>query len=231
MKPQKIIMVLDTETASLEGHVYDVGFTITNRKGEILFSYNALVREVFTDARLMMGAFYARKMFTHYPAMLTNGDIEIKDWLEIVADIRAACRTYGVTVLAAYNLAFDRRVMAATNALYGDGKPIFKTPVSLLDIWRFCCETKLSQANYKRLAYEKGWVSDKGNIKTGAENSYRYITGNWEFIEDHTALSDAMIETVILAACYASKKRIPYNMIRDKYAYHPWKIVNDKRAF
>ena len=32
---QKVIMVLDTETCDLSGPVYDVGFTICNRKGEI----------------------------------------------------------------------------------------------------------------------------------------------------------------------------------------------------
>lgn len=231
MTGKKIIMVLDTETASLDGHVYDVGFTITDKKGRIAFSYTALVKEVFENPRLMMGAFYAKKMFTHYPAMLAKGEITIKPWAQIVADMRMACAKYGVNVLSAYNLAFDRRVMLATHKLYGDGRPIFEKRVSLLDIWRFCCETKLSQRTYKRLAADLGWKTDRGNIKTGAENAFRYITGNWSFIEDHTALSDALIETDILAACFASKKRIPYNMIRDKYAHKPWAIVNPQAAF
>ena len=59
-------MVIDTETCDLQGSVYDVGYTICDKHGTVLKSYNALAREVFTDASRMMGAFYAKKMFTHF---------------------------------------------------------------------------------------------------------------------------------------------------------------------
>ena len=49
-------MVLDTETCDLQGSVYDVGYTICDKHGTVLKSYNALAREVFTDASRMMGA-------------------------------------------------------------------------------------------------------------------------------------------------------------------------------
>ena len=41
----KTILVLDTETVGLEGHVYDVGYTITNKRGDILAERNWLVEE------------------------------------------------------------------------------------------------------------------------------------------------------------------------------------------
>ena len=47
---------------------------------------------------------------------------------------------------------------------------------------------------------------------------------NPDFIEDHTALSDAIIETQILASCFAQKKRIPYGKINAQ----PWRLVQDK---
>jgi hypothetical protein len=78
--PSKSIMVLDTETCDLKGHVYDVGYTITNRRGLIRQNRNWLVEEIFTDATKMMGAFYARKLFTHYAPMLQAGEIEITPW-------------------------------------------------------------------------------------------------------------------------------------------------------
>ena len=70
MIERKIILTLDTEACDLAGNVYDVGYTIHNRKGEILTTYNALVAEIFTDASKMMGAFYAKKLFTHYAPCL-----------------------------------------------------------------------------------------------------------------------------------------------------------------
>ena len=89
--------------------------------------------------------------------------------------------------------------------MLGDGTPILPKGLKVLDIWQFACETKLSQKAYKKLARARGWVSPAGNIKTGAEFCYRYTSGNHDFIEDHTALSDAIIETQILACCYAQK--------------------------
>ena len=222
MIQKKIILTLDTEACDLAGNVYDVGYTIHNRRGEILTTYNALVAEIFTDASKMMGAFYAKKLFTHYAPMLDRGDIGLVSWADIVAQIQADVETFGVNVLAAYNLGFDRRVMRQTNGLLGNGPILPK--IEMLDIWQFACETKLSTATYKQIARCNGWVSSKGNIRTGAEYAYRFCSGDFGFIEDHTALSDAIIETDILTACYASKKRVPYGIMNAQ----PWRIVNEK---
>ena len=219
-------MVLDTEACDLAGNVYDVGYTITNRKGEVLSTFNALVLEIFTDASKMMGAFYAKKLFTHYAPMLNRSEIALMPWADIVAQIRYDMALYNVNVVSAYNLGFDRRVMRQTDALLrgGNGQnPIVEKGVELLDIWQFACETKLSQVTYKELARSRGWVSAKGNIRTGAEYAYRFCSGDHGFIEDHTALSDALIETDILAACYACKKTVPYGIINAQ----PWRIVNN----
>ena len=223
---KKSIMVLDTEACDLAGNVYDVGYTITNRKGEVISTFNALVLEIFTDASKMMGAFYAKKLFTHYAPMLNRSEIALMPWSDIVAQIRYDMALYNVNVVSAYNLGFDRRVMRQTDALLrgGNGQnPIVEKGVELLDIWQFACETKLSQATYKELARSRGWVSAKGNIRTGAEYAYRFCSGDHGFIEDHTALSDALIETDILAACYACKKTVPYGIINAQ----PWRIVNN----
>ena len=223
MIDKKIILTLDTEACDLAGNVYDVGYTIHNRRGEIVTQYNALVSEIFTDASKMMGAFYAKKLFTHYAPMLDAGTISLKPWSEIVDQMRSDVSTFGVNVVAAYNLGFDRRVMRQTNKLLGDG-PVFSTNPQLLDIWQFACETKLSQARYKQIARDFGWTSSAGNIRTGAEYAYRFCSGDHGFIEDHTALSDAIIETKILADCYACKKSVPYGIINAQ----PWRIVNEK---
>ena len=217
---KKIIMVLDTEACDLAGNVYDVGYTIADRKGVILTKKNFLVEEIFTDASKMMGAFYAKKLFTHYAPMLDRNTIALTPWASIVAEMQIDVDAFGVNVLAAYNLGFDRRVMRQTNNLLGLG-PIMPA-MEMLDIWQFACETKLSQQTYKDIARANGWVSNKGNIRTGAEYAYRFCSGDHGFIEDHTALSDAIIETEIMAACYACKKSVPYGIMNAQ----PWRIVN-----
>ena len=221
---KNVIMVLDTETCDLSGSVYDVGYTITNKKGDILATRNFLVREIFTDAKRMMGAFYAKKMFSHYAPMLDDGLVKLTAWADIVEQIRADVKDYGINIISAYNAGFDLRVMRNTNAMLGDGSAILPKGLKVLDIWQFACETKLSQKAYKKLARARGWVSPAGNIKTGAEFCYRYTSGNHDFIEDHTALSDAIIETQILACCFAQKAKIPYGKINGQ----AWRIVQDK---
>ena len=217
---RKIIMVLDTEACDLAGNVYDVGYTIADRKGVILTKKNFLVEEIFCDASKMMGAFYAKKLFTHYAPMLDRSAIALTPWASIVAEMQIDVDAFGVNVLAAYNLGFDRRVMRQTNKLLGLG-PIMPA-MQMLDIWQFACQTKLSQQTYKDIARANGWVSSAGNIRTGAEYAYRFCSGDHGFIEDHTALSDAIIETEIMAACYACKKTVPYGIMNAQ----PWRLVN-----
>ena len=219
---KEMLLVLDTETCDLSGSVYDVGYTIADKKGNISVERNWLVAEVFTDAKRMMGAFYAGKHFTHYARMLQDGEITLKPWIEIIEQMNQDIADYGVSVIAAYNAGFDFRVMAQThNSLGYEGKAL-DAVLEILDIWQFACETKLSQRAYANIAREMGWVSPAGNIKTGAEFAHRYCSGDYSFIEDHTALSDARIETFIMAECFKLKKRVPYGKINGS----PWRLVN-----
>ena len=215
------IMVGDTETVGLEGHVYDVGYCIANKRGNIALERNWLVEENFTNPKKMMGAFYAGKHFSHYARMLQDGEIRLTPWAEIIETLRDDWETYDCNVFAAYNAGFDLRVIQQTHedlGFEGDALPDAK----ILDIWQFACETKLSQKSYANIARSQGWVSSKGNIKTGAEFAHRYCSGDLSFIEDHTALSDSRIEVAILAECFAQKKRVPYGIVNAA----PWRIVN-----
>ena len=218
------IATLDTETVGLEGHVYDIGYVIHNKRGEIALERNWLVEENFTNPKKMMGAFYAGKHFTHYARMLQDGEIRLTPWAEIVGTMRADFLAHGVDVVAAYNAGFDFRVLRQTHADLGGEGAILQQPVKILDIWQFACETKLSQKAYANIARSQGWISPAGNIKTGAEFAHRYCSGDLSFIEDHTALSDARIEVAILAECFKQKRRVPYGIVNAQ----PWRIVNGK---
>jgi hypothetical protein len=222
MISKNVIAVLDTETVGLEGHVYDIAWCITDRRGNIVCERNWLVQENFTDPQKMMGAFYAGKTFTHYAPMLQAGTITMRPWAEILGALRADCLCYGVQTVSAYNAGFDLRVIDQTHGdLTGADFDLFDD-LQILDIWQFACETKLQQKSYARIARALGWVSPAGNIKTGAEFAYRFVCGDHSFIEDHTALSDAQIEVAILAECFRQKKSVPYGVINAS----PWRLVN-----
>ena len=69
----------------------------------------------------------------------------------------------------------------------------------LFDLWGLSCEYLLNNDDYKRMCYENGWFTASGKyFKTSAESAYRFVSGNYEFDEAHTAVEDADIETELL---------------------------------
>lgn len=220
---KNVIAVVDTETVGLppKNLCYDFGFVIMDKNGNQLFEASHLIEEIITDGDLMTGAYYTKRAFTHYLPLVDAGMIDIRPFAYVKEEFLDMCSTFGVNVFSAYNLGFDMRSLAATNQNLDSGKFLNYIP-KLLDIWQFACETVLSHKLYTNLARQKNWVSDAGNMRTNAECAYRYISGNWDAIEAHTALCDARIEGEILARCYQQKKSVPYG----KYDAQPWRIVN-----
>ena len=217
------IIVADTETIGLppKNFVFDLGYTVADKKGNILFEANHLVEEIVTDGKLMMGAFYAKKIFSHYLPLVETGFIDIQPWHIIIEELRDIIATYNINIFSAYNLGFDMRAMAATQNKLAQGK-ILQDKIQLLDLWQFSCEVLLNRPTYKTLAEQQGWKSPAGNFRTTAEHSYRYISGYYEAEEQHTALCDARIETKIMSKCYRQNKKVPYGV----FDAHPWRIVN-----
>lgn len=222
MKNQKTtIAVIDTETATLNGDVFDFGLVITNKKGEVLATYEALVAEVFNDLAKMKKAFYFSKVDSFYMPNIRCGRMTIKPWATICKEVNKLFKIHNVDTVAAYNLAFDRRVIINTGKANNGFMAIHDK--KLLDLWRVSCETLLQQKTYKKLATKLGWVSAAGNIQTSAEVAYRYGVGDWEFSESHTALDDALIETELLQKLFKLKKKVNYGIVA-----HPWRLVNKK---
>ena len=59
----KRFLIGDTETVGLKpvNFVYDFGYVIATRK-EILLQRSFLITEIITDAKKMMGAYFAKKI-------------------------------------------------------------------------------------------------------------------------------------------------------------------------
>jgi len=218
---KKVIMLIDTETINLQGNIYDFGYVICDKKGEIFCERNWLVKEVFSNSEKMKTAYYGSKMFGFYADLLHSGNLKMLHWLTIVDAMNQDFLDYGVNVLSAYNLPFDMRVMRQMQSMLKGKFPILPK-CSKLDLYRFACLVKLNTPTYKRLASEQNWKTEKGNFLTNAETAFKYCTQDFDFVEQHTALDDARIESKILASCYAAKKHIPYNYLRA----NQWKIVN-----
>ena len=92
----------------------------------------------------------------------------------------------------------------------------------MIDIWGFACTVLLNNNKFKRNCIENGRMSPTGlYFSTSAETCFQYIISNYGFIEDHTALSDAEIETAILF------KALKRSKIETGIQYFPYRLLGE----
>lgn len=230
----KHFLIADTETVGLKpvNFVYDFGYVITTKK-EVKLERAFLVTEIITNAKYMMGAYFAKKIFSYYIPALDAGIIHLHSWADVVEQLRADMAEYEIDVFAAYNLPFDMGAITSTNALLTNGGKVLDYKPDLLDLYYFACTGALNSRLYHDLAYQQeeikkdySWVSEANNVRTTAEKAYAFLSGDVEFVESHTALHDAQIETVILKKLLARKTPIPYNRL----VAMPWRQAQTIRG-
>lgn len=254
MSKKLTYMVLDTETATLpfaneianndpekkkriaiaRPLVYDIGWTITNRQGEILDSKQFLIAETFAVPSVFSTAYYAEKR-PRYLDMLERGETIIKPWNEVMAIFMNDLHT--VNAVGAFNSMFDFKKAIPFTELYirklyskdynnwekmqrdlctkianepyrkqdeksfdGDFFNFRGENFPLFDLWGLATSHLLNNTSYKTECLNHGLLTASGTFfKTSAETTYQYLCKKYDFIESHTALDDAMIETYILS--------------------------------
>ena len=250
MRKELRYMVLDTETATLpfaneiaqnnpekkkkiaiaRPLVYDIGWTITNRKGEILDKKQFLIAETFAVPAVFNTAYYAEKR-PLYLEMLKENKTTIKPWGEMmelfIKDLQQ------VDAVGAYNAMFDFKKAIPFTELY-----INKLYSPDYQNWEFLQRkmcAKIANEKYQKKEekeFDGEFFTFRGKsyplfdlwglatkhllnnatykkqcFKTSAESSFQYLCDRYDFEESHTALDDAMIETHILS-CVAKKHAI-----------------------
>lgn len=227
----KRFLTLDVEATGLgkQARIFDLGYTIATRKHTII-ERQFLIREVLCNGRTMLGALknddwrnmMGYKLFEVYIPSIESGAFVTSSWREAIETLQDDILTHDVDVFSAYNLAYDRGALGNTQKFVtGNNGKILPKPVDLLDLWYFSCVTVCNTRGYHRAADQFGWRSDAGNVRTNAEKTYAYLTGQFSFVESHTALHDAQIETEILQRLLAKRKTIPYNSI----IASPWRLA------
>ena len=228
-KRRNYIMVVDVETAGgLDNPlVYDIGYAITDRQGNIYETRSFIIEEIFYNKPLMTSAYYSEKV-PKYLKDIANGTRTVVSFLEMRDDFIALAEKYNIKTLSAYNLAFDTR--ALTNTIRNITRepkakflPRSLKSIKMMCIWCLACEVLYTQKTFGRVAIRNGWVSEVGNFRTTAEVGHRYITGNMDFEEEHTGLEDVIIEVGIMAYAFRQNKK----RIGGVFA-NPWKIPNQK---
>jgi hypothetical protein len=254
---KKIYLTLDTETCTLpfigkmqltekekqaiaisKPIIYDIGWVLSDTKGNVLLEKNFLVEEVFFCSELFDTAYYKNKR-PLYIEMYRKNEIEVQKWEYIVNELLMDLQ--GVTAITAYNACFDFKKAipftekffkafyssnykkwlegekaSATNILLKNTdtknpnylNPVFNLrgiDIPIIDLWGVACQRLINNRRYKKFCVENElFTNSMQYFSTSAESVFKYLIQNDNFIESHTALSDAQIEKEIL--CKMLKK-------------------------
>lgn len=250
---KKVYLMLDCETATLpfadeiagdnperkkriaiaKPLIYDIGWTITNRKGEIKESKQFLIAETFSVPAVFNTAYYKEKR-PIYLEMLRKNETSIKPWDEVMDLLIADMGK--VNGVGAFNSMFDFKKAIPFTELYirelyspnyyqweqiqrrsaariADGErnqpnPDFEAEIfrfrgreyPLFDMWGLATTYLLNNSTYKNRCLEHSMLTNSGTFfKTSAESTFRYLCDKYDFVESHTALDDAIIESYILS--------------------------------
>ena len=223
MAKKKHYLILDTETTTDAKLVYDIAYTIIDRKGNVVKQVNYLVKEMI-EHPFMVGAlardkFSAKKYKNLYCDWYSNKKM-VCPFLDIRRIIRKDIRDYNC-IVTAYNAAFD---FSALNAMATDlgVKRFFTKKTEVWDLWNIALHILCNSKNYTNFCDAHNFVSDKGNRKSSAEVVYRYIIQDVTFEEAHTALADTEIEAAILLACLKRHKKLHTNFVGQVFRHPIW---------
>lgn len=211
-KRKKYVMVLDVETtnnnmekgAPNDGLVYDIGFTIIDKKGNVYVKRSFAIQEIFDWKELMSTAYYYKKLPKYYEKLKNNQMEKITIW-NARKRIKKAIEYFNIKEVWAYNANFDYTTLNNTvRYLSGSGCRWFLPyGVQVCDIWSVACQVL---GNQKTFQWENV-RNENGNLVTNAERMFGYCE-QIDFEEEHTGLADALVESQILARCLASNKKI-----------------------
>lgn len=211
--------------------VYDIGWTICDRQGNIIKRASYLVQESFFS-HIFETAYYKNKR-PIYMDRLANGLIKTSNWNDIIDELIEDLSF--VEIACAYNACFDfkkaipfterwikafysttydewltvqkekcERLLTDKNASKNDEymEPFLRLrekTYPIVDLWGLACEKLVNQKKYKNFCLDNNLLTSSGlYFKSSAETTFQFLLNQPDFEEEHTALSDAEIETEIL---------------------------------
>ena len=201
---KNIYCTLDTETvggATNPTGMYNLGVVIHDKDGNIYATTSLLVMEHYDKIR---NDDYGKKNFHLYEERLQTGAVSaVASEEEALSVVRNLCRFYGVKYVMAYNSGFDF-VKTVCRELLDE--------FEFIDLYLMALQTITHQKGYSKFCHEHEMRSRSGKTcATSADSVYAFITGDPDYIEEHTALSDALIEMAIFVKCYSLHKKFTKN--------------------
>ena len=202
-------LVIDTETTNSidDPFCYDVGFAVVEADGTVIEDHSYVVADIFLDNELMSSAYFAEKI-PQYWADIQSGKRILRRFKTIKAILRDVVEQYGIKYIVAHNASFDYRSLNYTQRLLTSSKYRYFFPwgVEIWDTLKMARQVLGKDENYRQFCIDNGYTygkEEKPQLRFTAEIIHRFLTGDLEFVEEHTGLEDVLIEKDILAYCLA----------------------------
>lgn len=194
------ILVFDTETTNLQKpFCYNVGYTIFDTVNfEHLINHDFVIEQVWHNLELFSTAYYAEKR-PLYINRMRGRRATMDKFGYIMQTMAREIKQYGVTDAFAYNSKFDDKVFQWNCDWFHCINPLDN--VAIHDIRGHVMDSIAFTDDFQTFCDNYELYTDTGNYSTTAETVYKYITDSIDFEEEHTALSDSLIETNILVNC------------------------------
>ncbi len=221
-KRKHYIIVLDTETCPLDKDfngvtpfnmfVYDIGWAVVDKKGNVYETKSYINRDIFFDEKeLMDSAYYSNKLPQYYED-IKNGTRKVATWFNIRKDLADTMARYNTKTVCAHNARFDDGATKNTQRWLTKSKfrYFFPKQTEIWDTMKMAQDVVAKTPTYKEFCEENGYMTKHKTPRpqVKAEVLYKYITGDNDFIESHTALEDVLIEKEILAYCFNKHQKM-----------------------
>ena len=206
-------IILDTETCNTLAQplVYDFGFAVVDKKGNIYESYSFLIADIFfKESELMKSAYYFEKVPQYYQK-IKNKQIQIVNFLTARKILLQTMKKYNCETVCAYNARFDVNALNTTLRYLTKSKyRYFFYNAEVWDILKMTRDTIAKQKTFIKFCDENNFLTKHKNPRpqVTAEVIYRYITADLNFDESHTAFEDVLIENQIMKKCFSQHKKM-----------------------
>lgn len=217
---RKYIMVVDTETANgqmingklnlQDSLVYDCGFCIMDTKGNVYEEHSYINGDVFFyEPDLMQSSYYAEKIPV-YISDLDSGTRKLSNTFGIREKMLNCIEKYGINTIMAHNASFDVRALNNTIKWFSKSAVRYWFPygIEVWDTMKMAKSIIHKSPTYKAFCERYDLFTPTGRLSTTAENLYRFIIKDPDFVESHTGLEDVQIEREIFIYCARQKKKM-----------------------
>lgn len=216
-KRKKYFMVLDTETCPIDRNVegvtpenmlvYDIGYCIVDKKGNVYKTGSYIVSEIFFGEHYekMQSSYYANKIPNYFQEIATGSRV-VKTWKQISYIIRQVLQEYNITTVVAHNARFDFGALGTTKKYLQEYSML--PYIEWWDTLKIARSVLGKMPTYKRFCEKNNYLTKNGSLRYTAEIIYQYITQDKDFKENHTGLEDTLIEKEILAYCIKQHKKM-----------------------